>query len=936
LGYYTQLQDYYLTSEAAAGQEVAHWLGEGARRLDLEGAVSRAEFEQLLLGRLPDGTQLGTFRDGQLEHRPSWDLTFSAPKSVSVMALVGEDTRLISAHDQAVRAALSYVESNIAETRIREKGVVTNETTGNLIIVSLREDTSRAGDPQLHSHNVVMNATQSSDGQWRSIDGYRFFQAQREIGQIYRNELALRCQELGYEVMRGKEGVFELAAVPAAVIREFSARSAAIEQALAGKGLTRETATSGEKDVATLQTRMRKSEVAADQLRDGWVERASGLGFDTHAFLKLARAHSFEFTGGRNDAAAALAVESATAKLAEREAVFSARSLRLEAMQMSVGQARLSDVERAIEKARNRGFLISRQLFQDGRLQSGYTTREGIQTETRMLAAELAGRHSVSPLLSGEAVHRAVAQAELRSGMTWTIGQRLATAAILASSNQVEALQGYAGTAKTTTVVRTFAQVASRQGYDIVPLAPTASAAETLGAAIDRKSVTVSRHLLQLGRISGVESDPNGSRQIWVVDEASMLSARQTTQLLDAARESGARVLLIGDVQQLGSIDAGAAFRQLQSAGMRTSVLDEIVRQSNVGALEAVYAAIQGDAKAALAAIERGGGRVLELSDQVDRHSAIASDYAAFSPAQRASTLLLDASREGREQLTDAVRELLKQDRTLSGPSIRVDTLEDKRLTREDAKQAFNYEAGDRVRFRQTYAAGARKGEYYRVSAVDVLAGVVNLTDAAGKSVEWMPAKWGASTAEAYCIISRELMAGDQIAWTRNDQRLGRVNGHVAQVVSINLDGTAAIRDKGGTRTVDFIQETNQHFRHAYVSTVHAAQGRTADRVLVNAESFRTNLLNERSFYVSISRARSEIRVYTDDRKELIRAIEERTGEKATALREGGIVSRESAAHDKSALGERDIGSRSSTDSYPRANSQEATARNADRGSERQ
>jgi hypothetical protein len=217
-----------------------------------------------------------------------------------------------------------------------------------------------------------------------------------------------------------------------------------------------------------------------------------------------------------------------------------------------------------------------------------------------------------------------------------------------------------------------------------------------------------------------------------------------------------------------------------------------------------------------------------------------------------------------------------------------------------------------------------------------VLAGVVSLTDAAGKSVEWTPAKWGASTAEAYRVVSRELMAGDQIAWTRNDQKLGRVNGHFAQVVAINLDGTVAIRDNRGMRTVDFIQETNQHFRHAYVSTVHAAQGRTADRVLVNAESFRTNLLNERSFYVSISRARSEIRVYTDDRKELIGAIEERTGEKATALREGGIVSRESAAHDKSALGERDVGSRSSTDSRYRAAAHESPVRSADRGSERQ
>lgn len=884
---YYKLGAYYLSSPNSV-EQVAQWLGAGAELLGYSGNVGRVEFEQLLQGQLPDGTQLGTVRDGQREHRPSWDLTFSAPKSVSVMALVAQDTRLLDAHDQAVSAALQYLEAHVAETRIREAGIVHNERTGNLIVASLREETSRASDPQLHTHNVVMNITCSSDGQWRSLDSYPFFAAQKELGQLYRNELALRAYALGYNIVPGKDGTFELAGVPKPVLEAFSTRAGQVEQALAAKGLTRETASAAQKDMLALSTRDSKQEFTATQLRGDWQDRAAAQGFDAQAALVVAQRGSRRgLAEVRQDAAAALAVESAMSKLSEREAVFSGSLLRQEAMQLSVGKARLDDIERAIVRAVQREQLIPRALERDGRASAGFTTQQGVALERHLLVTEFAGRNAIHAFASSPNAHHLVALHELRSDHPWTQSQRLATAELLSSRHLVNAVQGYAGTAKTTTVIQCVAHVAWRQGHTVVALAPTASAAETLGQAIRQPAMTVSRHLAGTDQRA---SDPKGKPELWIVDEASMLSTKQMAALLDGARTAGARVLLVGDVQQLGSVDAGAAFRQLQDTGMRTVVLDQIVRQTNTHAKDAVYAAIRGDAQAALAAIERGGGRIQEVLDVGDRHAAIAKDFAALSSQERRQTLVLDASREGREALTVAIREELKANGTLVGELLRVTTLEDRRLTREESKQAFNYEVGDKVRFRSGYAVGIVKGTYYDVTMVDTQSGIVTLAGSDGKTLAWSPTKVGSSTVEAYAVSPREVMVGDRLAWTKNDQPADRVNGRGVEVVKIAPDGTFQVRDRHGMQTLNLNEAKDTHFRHDYVSTVHSAQGQTADRVLINAESYRTNLLNERSFYVAISRAKEEIRLYTDDVRELARGIEERTGEKTTALEHAQVA----------------------------------------------
>ena len=189
---YYEADDYY----TGDGLSPSEWQGAGAVALGLSGEVERDQFREMLDGKMPGGQQLGSVRDGEVQHRPGWDVTMSAPKSVSIMAEVAGDRRLVGAHDRAVKSALAFAERHTAATRIRDGGIVERQQTGNLVVASFRHDTSRAQDPQLHTHNVIMNATRDVDGNWRSLEPRALYQLQKAIGAVYRQELAVNVRQL--------------------------------------------------------------------------------------------------------------------------------------------------------------------------------------------------------------------------------------------------------------------------------------------------------------------------------------------------------------------------------------------------------------------------------------------------------------------------------------------------------------------------------------------------------------------------------------------------------------------------------------------------------------------------------------------------------------------------------------------------------------------
>lgn len=971
-GHYFEHDDYYVDGLSPSG-----WVGSGAAALGLSGDVDRETFKALLEGQLPDGQRLGTVRDGEWKHQPGIDLTFSAPKSVSILAEVAGDQRLLEAHDEAVKATLRYIEQEYIVTRNRNRAenTVDYEKTASMVAATFKHTTSRALDPFLHTHSVVMNATQRADGQWRSIENKPLFIDQKHLGLVYRQNLAVRTTPLGYEIEHGKDGSWEIRGVPEELIDQYSKRSQAIEGALEGLGKTRDTATAAEKETATLDTRDRKVHAERGELLERWHNE---IGEDklnelkeiidqskaNRPTLEMKTEALLERVQVANEA-----VMWAAEHLGERDTSWSRHELLKEASRYAGSRVVLTDVQNAIDAAASDGLLKEKSVRIYDKVSQqevdvrGYTSKAAIVMEDEMLKEEYIGRNRAESLCSQERAAEAIAKAEEKAntaGYEWNPDQKRATEGILTSKNRIIGVQGLAGTAKTTSVLRTVAETAREMGYEVRGLTPTNSAGQSLtdGAGIqsgtiqsflaqnrnewvqERKTRSqidkIDKRLDQLEKAltnpgtdekTGVRIPENSplyqkrldeyryekaelqaerkelgkmlekTPQLWVVDESSMVGTKLMRDLLQRAGQSGARVVLTGDVRQLASVEAGAGFRQLQNHGMETYHLEEIVRQTNRGTRDAVYLSLMKKAKQALDRIQESGSVIKEMvshkgNGKIDheksgelRRKELVKDYMALTPEERAKSIILEPSREGRGQTNDLVRSALKEEGTL-GEEIRVHRLSSVDSTEAERRLIGTYQDGQIVRFSRNYKRdGIKQGAYYEVVGREDQSVLLKLhgSDEEATIIRFTPERYSASNVQIFGLTESELAVGEQVVWRDNDHATCRFNSETAIVKNIEGGIVTFTLANGKVEKFDMSQLKNSHWDHGYAMTVNAAQGKTAENVFVHAETNRKALLNTEQFYVQLSRAKNSVYLYTDSREGLIKAVEQRTGQKQAA-----------------------------------------------------
>ncbi|WP_050807243.1 MobF family relaxase [Acidiphilium sp. PM] len=851
------------------------WLGSGAAELGLSGEVDGTALMAVLSGKLPDGTDLSGRGNRLASRRLGHDLTISAPKSVSILALAGGDARLLEAHDEAVREAAGQVERLMLVARRGKAGAVI-ERTGRMVAAAYRHEDSRPidgmADPQIHTHLVIANMTQRSDGVWSaaSLDFGVRNETLHLMDVVYKAALARRAVELGYSVERTRDG-FEIAGLTREQIAAFSRRTAEIDRALTAGGLDRERATAAQRVRANVSTRLEKGLPGELDQRYAWRARAREVGVDLeqlrHAALARERGGKVLVAGRDGDAwrpdewaLAREVVTGAARHLSERASVFSEADLMREALLAGMGMVTPAGIRRAIE-AREGGLVAG----SDARRGLVFTTREALETEHRVLELVQSGRDAARPLGESDAIEALLAAHEDRQNMVFTGGQREAVRLALGSADRHLGIVGAAGSGKTRSmaaIVETYRQA----GYEVIGLAPSAAAARELGTAGCDRTLTLEAGLRQ----PAPEMVREGERRLYVLDEAGMVSARDMDRLMRRAEVEGARTLMVGDPRQLASVEAGSPFQQMLEANVLRHVrMDEVRRQRDPALREIVQRFARGDAAGAVQAAQPY--MTVVGKDQLAVTAAEA--YLGLGAAERADTLVLAGTKRMRAVVNAEIRTGLRARGEIGRDELSVQALDKADFTREQARRVQSYESGMVVVFtrplKDCRAAVAERGSQWEVVGRDgdhvTLRSLGGAADGAGvREIAWRPS---GETATAYHARALGLAEGERIVFRENDRALGVNNGMGGVVTGLDrARGEALVRSDAGAE-IRISMDRAHVIDHGYCRTIHSSQGATVERTIVVGEAGR--VATAQTAYVAASRERSGLRIITDDREKL-------------------------------------------------------------------
>jgi conjugative relaxase-like TrwC/TraI family protein len=804
--------DYYSAGEIRPGQ----WLGEGADRLALKQHVTREQFHALCENRNPlDDERLTQRQKKEDKRRVFYDFTCSAPKSVSVLAVTLDDDRLVTAHEEAARIAFRELET-FAATRVRKQGNQKDRTTGNLIAAAFTHTSSRALDPQLHTHFTVFNATfDETERCWKALQAGGMYDAIRYGTAVYRNELAKRVQQIGYRITPAKHG-FEIEGVSDEVLKRFSKRSQEakkivqeMEQKL-GRKLSNNAVA-----LAVHQSRAKKIKgISTTEVRERQLGQLQS--HELQALQKLSASvqpvrHVRRFEPENQ------ALNYAVAHVFERKSVVPEHELLSVALAQRPGEVDLPAMKAAVK--------YSAELVKTER---GFSTRQILATELDLIQTVNAGCDTVAPLHPG-----------YRPADWLGEDQQRAIYHVLRTSDRITGLRGLAGTGKTTTLRELIAACAE---VKVEPLfcAPTAAATDVLRKE-GFEAVTLQSLLLTKPVLS--------ARRLVVLDEAGAVGIDDMKRLFDLVRD--ARVVLSGDTGQHASVVRGDALRILEKhSDFQSSQLTRIRRQRKAEYRKAVELAAQKRTAEAFAQLERIGAIVESSSGNL--HDKAAQSYLKALD-QNQSALLVAPTWSEIEAVTEKVRAALKTSGRLLGEEKEFQVFDSLSWTEAQKHDARQYLPGMAIQFHRR-KAGFDKSEMVVVMGVEKDTLKVQRADG---SESVFQLGQGSALFDVGEKRKLKVATGDKLLLQSNWQKKF-VNGELVEVKAIQ--GGALVLTDGRV-----IPQNYRTFTHGYAVTSHAAQGKTVDEVLVVASSRSLPAVHQQQFYVSVSRGRERCQVFTDD-----------------------------------------------------------------------
>lgn len=922
--HYFESSDDYYAKDGHRGE----WQGEGAKALGLSGGVDSEVFKNLLDGQLPNGQKVRFSQTKGSKDRKGIDFTFSAPKSVSIQALINGDTRILAAHDKAVQESVKMLES-YAAARKKEEGLSFRESTGNIIAATFRHELSRAQDPQLHSHAIVMNLTQRSDGEWRALSNEDLLRNVKMIGAFYRANLAEQMKDMGYDLRETRKGGWELAHISEKAIQHFSKRSNEIEQLLNSRGQDRATATTAQKQIITLTTREKKTDADRAWLKEQWLSTAkeAGIQLDAHRSVRNMVTRAVEtyttaikekLTGTKAaDAAARESIDFAVEHLAERQGIFSRSELLVVAYGHAATRTSTAHVDRALIQAETEGRIVAElPLYQTARsMNITASNNEKDGQASHFKAADEYEKLTRASWISLTMSTRGLTQDQAEASVDGAIkrGALVATEARYttpaARSHEVKVLaiekagRGAVAPISSTEAVAQMVKGAQlndgqRDAVNMILTSPNRFVG-VQGFAGTGKSHMMSKAVEGIKAEAAKLSITQGYSVIGLAPYASQnraleeLGMQSQTLASFLAKKSGheqinSRSIIFLD--EAGVVPAHQLHALMSLVEQRNARLVMVGDRQQTQAVEAgkPFEQLQdaGMTQAFLTEIRRQNdvtlkaavthaaqGEIPQAVQVLKNHTVqIAKDNDRYEAIAKAYSSLDSTERNNTiivAGTNDARKEInrLVRDSLALPDGQQTSVLANVDMTRAEAKSAQTYQPGQIVIPQRDYGRTLAKGQQYAIVDHDAKKNTLTLRDDLGRQVTIDPSR--SSMLRLYERDSITVSPGDWIRVTATDKGRDLRNGERYQVAAIDAGSITVQR---GDELVKIDRSKPLHLQHGYASTIHSAQGLTTKRVLIDANT-KSLTSNRAVFYVAISRPRDDLTIFTNDKGSLARAM---------------------------------------------------------------
>jgi conjugative relaxase-like TrwC/TraI family protein len=815
--------DYYTEGQHVPG----HWFGQGAEDLGLSGVTHLDQFvrlcenlhpqtgEKLTMRQNTTRTDIG--RDGQEQEssnrRVFYDFTFSPAKSVSVAALVGDDPRIVEAHEQAVNEALRQLQS-FAATRVRKNGECTDRLTGNIVAAVFQHETSRSLDPHLHSHCILFNATfDPVEKKWKALQNYEMLVAQKFVENVYYHELARSLVKCGYQIENKPRGDFEINGVSPELVKKFSKRHDEIDQKT--RELLEREPEKAEGNLAAIRENIAHKE-RTRKIRDIGLEKLQAIwdgqmtSPEKESLRRLATRQPVVSDVSENLAEKSVAW--AEEHLFERRSVVHEHELWRHALEHARGrEVTIADIQ-AVTSRRN----YLRIEEHPGQV----TTREHLQREYEIVQTAKEGFGDCLPLVW----HPRLVNPQLDEE------QRQALGALVSNTNRVSIFRGGAGTGKSF-VLRELVEQVRDGGRKVVVLAPQRQQVMDMERAGFPSPATVANFLMKRELAEGAAI---------IVDEAGQIGGRQMLELIRLVRERNARLILSGDTRQHGAVEASDALLAIERhSGVRPVELHNIRRQDPARGQtvderehikqyrQAVKLAASGKFDESFSQLDKMGAVVsCGLADQADK---LADEYLGLEE-KNVSAVVVSQTWAEVHRVNERVRDKLKSKGLVGANDVTVQTLEKIDLTKAQKRDEKFYPSdavivfNQKVREAQAGSIGKLRGIVKTSLLVEVDGRFVTVIDKVlDKITVCRPQETKvAENDRLHLKANRKLASGGRVT-----------NGELVTVKSVGVDGKIKLADG---RVLD---ASYREFLSGYAVTSYGSQGKTVEYVLFSDSTIK-------------------------------------------------------------------------------------------------